>query len=148
MSATFPRVKWVPSSLPAARDAPPVGGAGGIAQPLHLQRRVDLRVGPMAVMGDALGVEDLEAGGQLDRPDVDGLHALLLREVDGLPVAADLHAGLLALAALELDAGLGVDDHQLGHGLGEGHVDRLVLGGARAGTSTPLVVLLYTGLPP
>ena len=54
-----------------------------------------------------------------------------LLEVDGLAIAAGLHAGLLALAALELDAGFGVDQDHLRHRLREGNIDRLALAQAQ-----------------
>ena len=103
------------------------GRAGGVDQPLDLQRGVDVRVGCRSRSTDVLaGSKGWKPGGQDDGPDLDLLDLLGLREVDALPIAG-LDAGLLALARLELQAGLGVDEDDLGRGLREGDVDGLPL---------------------
>ena len=71
---------------------------------------------------------------------------LRLVEVDGVAIGADLHAGLLALAALELDAGVRVDDDHLRHGLREGDVDRLALAQAQVELVGDFAVLVHAGL--
>ncbi len=86
--------------LAVAQDDVAAGRTGGIDQALDLQGGVDVRVGAVAVVRDAVGVEGLEAGGHDDGADLDLLDLSCLREVDGLALAAGLDAGLLALAAI------------------------------------------------
>jgi len=75
-------------------------------------------------------------GGQDDGADLDFLELVFELEIDGVAVGAGLDAGLLALAGLELDAGLAVDDRGLRNGLREGKVN----GAALAKSLVELVV--------
>ncbi len=54
-----------------AQDDLALGGTGGVEEALDLQARVDVRVRAVAVLGNPLGVEGLEAGGRDDRPDLE-----------------------------------------------------------------------------
>jgi hypothetical protein len=61
-------------------------------------------------------------------PTVISLRSVLLFEVDGLAVAAGFHAGLFALAGLELDAGSGrIDQGHRRDGLRERQEDGFAL---------------------
>jgi hypothetical protein len=132
--------------LAVAQDDLAGGGPRRVDQAFHLQPRVDVGIGAVAVVRDALGIEHLEPGRQDDRPDLDLLDRLLLLEVDRVAVAAGLDAGLGALSGLELDAGLRVDDDELRHRLREGHVDRLPVVHAQVELVRRLALLEDAGL--
>ena len=103
------------------------GRPAGVQQPLDLQAGVDVRILAVAVVRDDRGIERLEAGGHDDRPDLVLLDPFLLVEAEGIPLAAGLDAALLALAAGDLEADLGIDHGHRRHGLGEGNPHRLAL---------------------
>ena len=67
---------------PSRRTHVAAGRSGSVHQPFHFQRRVDVRVGPVPVVGGSLGVEDLETGGHDHAADLDGVEGLGLREVE------------------------------------------------------------------
>ena len=105
--------------------------AAGVDEPLDFQRGVNVRIAPVAVLRHPADIERLKPGRDDDRADGDFPKFLLLLEVDRLPIAAGLHAGLLALVrqdtALEVQADFRVDQHHLGRGLRERNVHRLAL---------------------
>ena len=111
------------------QDDAPARGPGRIDQALEFQAGEDIGQPPVAILGDAAGVEQVVARGDDDIPHLEGDDLILLLEVDGLGGTEDL-AGL-ALAPLEVGAVLGVDDRIFGHGLGEGAVDDLAIAHAR-----------------
>ena len=64
--------------LAVAQDHLAAGRAGGVDEALDLERGIHVGEGAVAVLGHALGVEGLEAGGDDDRADLDLLELLLL----------------------------------------------------------------------
>jgi len=118
------------------------GGTGGIDQALDFQRGIDIGILAVAVLGDAPGVEGLEAGGHQDGPDLDLLEGLLLREIDGLLFPTGLDAGLLALVGqgprLKFRPHFRIDQHHLRGGLGKGNIDRLAFAQASLNSSANL----------
>ena len=72
--------------------------SGGVDQTLHFQRRVNVRITAVTVIGIAAGIEGLEASGQKNGSNLDLLEGLLLIEINRVAIAAGLHAGFLAFA--------------------------------------------------
>ena len=113
--------------LAVAQDDLAAGRAGGVDQPLDLQRGVDVRVGPVAVVRSRLaGSKGWNPVARMIVPTSMSLNSSVCVKSMALPIAG-LDAGLLALSRLELQARLGVDQDDLGRGLREGDVDRLPL---------------------
>ena len=82
-----------------AQDDLAAGRAGGVDQALDLQRGVDVRVGRRSRSAESLGGSKvLKPVARMMVPTLISLISSCLREVDRLPVAAGLDAGLLALA--------------------------------------------------
>src|SRR5512146_2607226 len=119
-----PHRLWL-ASIPHLKHT--TGRPGGIDQTLDFQRLIYVLVLPVPVIGISLCVEGPESGRENDGPDVDLLDALLLFEVDGVAFGAGLHACLLALPSLELDARIRIDKDLLRYGLREGKIDGLAL---------------------
>ena len=109
-------------------------------------RRDDVRIEAVAVLGNPLGIEQLEARGDDDVADFDLDEFLFLREVNRLPVGAGFEAGLLALAGLDLKAAFRVNHDHLRHGLRERDVNGLALAQADVEFVRELPLLEDAGL--
>ena len=103
----------------------PTGRARGVDQAFHLRSRVHIGVHTVAVIRNLAGIKGLVSRRQNDGPHLDRFQFGLLLQVHGVAVAAGLNASLLAAAALEVNAGFGVDDRYLRYGLREGNVNGL-----------------------
>ena len=96
-------------------------GPGGREHPLELHVGQHVRGEAEAELAAARGVEGLEAGREHHAADLQLDRLLRLVVVDG-PGLADLGAQA-ALAGLEMDAVLAVDDRHARRGLGMGQID-------------------------